>query len=139
MSSLNKAILIGNLGKDPEIRHGKDGGQIASFSIATSETWKDKTTGEKKEKTEWHNISVFGRLAEIVGQYLKKGSTVYVEGRITTEKWTDKEGNDRYTTKIIANEMKMLGGKKDGENGKVQSNNAPVPSAPAFDDDLPPF
>lgn len=138
MASLNKILLIGNVGKDPEIRHGKDGSQIASFSIATSDTWKDKITGEKKEKTEWHNVSAFGRLAEIVGQYLKKGSTVYVEGRITTEKW-NKDGVDRYTTKIIANEMKMLGGKKDGENGKKPSNNAPAPSAPAFDDDLPPF
>lgn len=145
MSSLNKAILIGNLGKDPEVRYSKDGAPIASFSIATSETWKDKVTGEKKEKTEWHNISVFGRLAEIVGQYLKKGSTVYVEGRITTEKWTDKEGNDRYTTKIIANEMKMLGGK--GYDGRTTTanearhdavNHAEVANGGgAFNDDVP--
>ena len=142
MSSLNKAILIGNLGKDPEVRYSKDGAPIASFTIATSESWKDKTTGEKKEKTEWHNISAFGRLAEIVGQYLKKGSTVYVEGRITTEKWTDKEGKDRYTTKIIANEMKMLGGK--GDDGRTTTANEarhdavdPAEVTSKFNDDIP--
>lgn len=136
MSSLNKAILIGNLGKDPEIRNSKDGGQIANFSLATSEVWNDKATGEKKEKTEWHNVVVFGRLAEIVGQYLKKGSTVYVEGRITTEKW-NKDGVDRYTTKIIANEIKMMGGKK-GDAG-TSNTPAPAPAPAPFDDDLPPF
>lgn len=135
MASLNKVMLIGNLGKDPEIRYGKDGSAIASFTIATSESWKDKTTGEKKERTEWHNLSAFGKVAEIVGQYLKKGSTVYVEGRITTEKWQDKEGKDRYTTKIIVNEMKMLGGKKDATTSNGAT--APEASTPAFDDHIP--
>ena len=134
MASLNKVMLIGNLGKDPEVRHSKDGSAIASFTIATSESWKDKTTGEKKERTEWHNLSAFGKVAEIVGQYLKKGTTVYVEGRITTEKWQDKDGKDRYTTKIIVNEMKMLGGKKDDATA---SNGATAPEASAFDDDVP--
>ena len=108
--SVNKAIILGYLGKDPEIRYMPNGEAVANFSIATSETWKDKS-GAKQEKTEWHNIVAYKKLAEIVGQYVKKGSLIYIEGKITTEKWQDKEGHDRYTTKIIANEMKMLGGK----------------------------
>jgi len=113
--SVNKVILIGHLGKDPEVRYMPNGEAVANVTLATSETWKDKG-GEKQEKTEWHNIVFFRRLAEIVGEYLKKGSQIYVEGKITTEKWQDKEGKDRYTTKIIANEMKMLGGKSSGGN-----------------------
>lgn len=121
MVSVNKVILIGNLGKDPEIRYSPDGGAMANFSIACTESWKDKATGEKKEHTEWIRISIFGRLAEIAGEYLKKGSSVYVEGRIRTRKWTDKEGQERYTTEIIADRMQMLGAKPGGERGATQS------------------
>ena len=115
MSSVNRATLIGRLGKDPEMRYAPNGDAIANITLATSETWKDKS-GEKQEHTEWHRISMFGRLAEIVGEYLKKGSLIYVEGRIQTRKWQDKDGQDRYTTEIIANEMKMLGSKPGGSN-----------------------
>lgn len=108
---VNKAILIGNLGRDPEIRYSPSGAAVANVNIATTESWKDKNTGEQQEKTEWHRIVFFGRLAEIVGEYLKKGSQVYVEGRLQTRKWQDKEGNDRWTTEIVANEMQMLGGR----------------------------
>ncbi len=107
---LNKAQLIGRLGKDPDLRYTQEGEAITNTTLATSESWKDKA-GKKQEKTEWHNLVFFGRLAEIVGEHLKKGSLIYVEGKITTEKWQDKSGEDRYTTKIIGNEMKMLGGK----------------------------
>jgi single-strand DNA-binding protein len=98
MASVNKAIIVGNLGKDPEVRYTASGEAICNITVATSDTWKDKATGEKKEATEWHRISFFGKLAEIAGQYLKKGSQVYVEGSIRTRKWTDKEGQERYTT-----------------------------------------
>jgi len=101
MASVNKVILIGNLGKDPETRYLPSGEAVTSFSIATSETWKDKTSGEKKEATEWHRISAFGKLAEICGEYLRKGSQVYIEGALRTRKWQDKEGQDRYTTEIV--------------------------------------
>lgn len=112
MASLNKVLLIGNLGKDPESRFLPSGGAVCNFSIATTESWKDKNTGAKQEKTEWHNITMYGRLAEIAGEYLKKGSQVYIEGRLQTRKWQDKQtGADRYTTEIIADEMKMLGGR----------------------------
>lgn len=115
MASLNKVLLIGNLGRDPETRFLPSGGAVCNFSIATTESWKDKATGQKQEKTEWHNITMYGRLAEIAGQYLKKGSSVYVEGRLQTRKWQDKQtGADRYTTEIVADEMKMLGGRGDG-------------------------
>jgi len=151
--SVNKAILIGHLGKDPEVRYMPSGEAVANVTLATSETWKDKN-GEKQEKTEWHNIVFFKRLAEIAGEYLKKGSQIYVEGRITTEKWQDKEGKDRYTTKIVANEMKMLDRKSSGGSFEVveskpaasSSGNsaAPAKAAPAakssfdnFDDDIP--
>ena len=134
--SVNKAILIGHLGKDPEVRYMPSGEAVANVTLATSETWKDKN-GEKQEKTEWHNIVFFKRLAEIAGEYLKKGSQIYVEGRITTEKWQDKEGKDRYTTKIVANEMKMLGGKSSGggsfevvENERSEGSSS-RPSKPA--------
>jgi len=108
MSSVNKAILIGRLGKDPEMRSAANGDAIANITMATDESWKDKS-GNKEEKTEWHNVSFFGRLAEIVGEYLKKGSLIYVEGKIETRKWQDKEGNNRYNTGIVGREMKMLG------------------------------
>lgn len=149
--SVNKAILIGHLGKDPEVRYMPSGEAVANVTLATSETWKDKN-GEKQEKTEWHNIVFYKRLAEIAGEYLKKGSQIYVEGRITTEKWQTKEGQDRYTTKIVANEMKMLDRKSSGGSFEVVENKpasssaggAPAKSAPAakgsfdnFDDDIP--
>lgn len=117
MASVNKVILIGNLGKDPETRYLPSGEAVTSFSIATSETWKDKTSGEKKEATEWHRISAFGKLAEICGEYLRKGSQVYIEGALRTRKWQDKEGQDRYTTEIRADQMRMLGSRGGGEGG----------------------
>lgn len=148
---VNKVILIGRLGKDPETRYTPSGAAVTNFSLATSEQWKDKSTGEKQEKTEWHNIVVFGKLAEICGEYLKKGNECYIEGSLNTEKWTDKEGNDRYTTKIKANNMQMLGGKPDNQSSAAPSNQqsqqqsnqqsaAPAFSGAddnAFDDDLP--
>src|SRR6266566_5467812 len=109
---VNKAILVGNLGKDPEVRYSPNGQAVANVTIATSESWKDKNTGDKQEKTEWHRVVFFGKLAEIAGEYLKKGSQIYVEGRIQTRKWQDKDGNDRYTTEIVANEMQMLGSRE---------------------------
>lgn len=108
---INKVILIGNLGDDPEVRYTSGGAAVANIRVATSESWKDKESGEKQERTEWHKVVFFGRLAEIVAEYLKKGSQVYVEGSLRTNKWQDKSGNDRYTTEIIANEMQMLGGR----------------------------
>lgn len=112
---VNKVILVGNLGKDPEIRYLPSGGAVANFSIATSEEWEDKQTGEQKSKVEWHNISIFGKLAEIAGEYLRKGSQVYVEGQLQTRKWQDQSGNDRYTTEVVLQGfngvMQMLGGK----------------------------
>ena len=122
MASVNKAIIVGNLGKDPEVRYTASGEAMCNITVATSENWKDKATGEKKELTEWHRISFFGKLAEIAGQYLKKGSQVYVEGSIRTRKWTDKEGQERYTTEIRGDEMKMLGGKSDSSNTPAQKS-----------------
>ena len=109
MASLNKVMLIGNLGADPEVRYLPSGDAVTNIRIATTETWKDKGSGEKKEETEWHRIAFFGKLAEIAGEYLKKGSPVYVEGRIKTRKWQDKDGQDRYSTEIVADRMQMLG------------------------------
>lgn len=109
MASVNKVILIGNLGRDPETRYMPNGEAVTNITLATTETWKDRNTGERQEKTEWHRVTFYRRLAEIAGEYLKKGSQIYVEGRLETRKWTDKEGKDRYTTEIIASEMKMLG------------------------------
>ncbi len=114
MASVNKVILIGNLGKDPETRFMPDGKAVCNFSVATTDKWKDKATGEAKEATEWHRISTFGKLAEICGEYLKKGSQVYIEGRLQTRKWQDKEGKDRYTTEIVADRMQMLGSRSGG-------------------------
>ena len=108
MASVNKVILVGNLGRDPETRYTTGGEAVTNISIATTDTWKDKA-GEKQERTEWHRVAFFGKLAEIAGEYLKKGSQVYVEGRLRTRKWQDKDGQDRYTTEIMATEMKMLG------------------------------
>jgi single-strand DNA-binding protein len=109
MASVNKVILIGNLGRDPESRFMPNGEAVTNITLATTETWKDRNSGDRQEKTEWHRVTFYRRLAEIAGEYLKKGSQVYVEGRLETRKWTDKEGKDRYTTEIIATEMKMLG------------------------------
>ncbi len=111
MASVNKVILVGNLGRDPETRYMPDGGAITNISIATTSTWKDKS-GEKQEATEWHRIAFFGKLAEIAGEYLKKGSQVYVEGKLRTRKWQDKDGQDKYTTEVIADAMQMLGSRQ---------------------------
>lgn len=111
---LNKVMLIGNLGADPEVRYTTGNSAVTNIRLATAESWRDKETGEQQERTEWHRVVFFGRLAEIAGEYLKKGSQVYVEGSIRTRKWTDKEGQEKYTTEIVANEMQMLGGRAGG-------------------------
>lgn len=147
---INKVILIGNLGADPEIRHMPNGTAVANINLATSESWKDKQTGEQQDRTEWHRVVLFQRLAEIVGEYLKKGSKVYIEGRLQTRKWQDKTtGQDRYTTEIIANEMQMLDSRGAGESSTFTSNNNYSASraksenksvemaTEAFDDDIP--
>lgn len=153
MSSINKAILVGRVGKDPECRYTASGDAVCNLSLATSESWKDKSTGEKKEATEWHRISFFGKLAEIASEYVKKGSLLYIEGRIKTRKWQDKDGQDRYTTEIQADTMKMLGGKPDGQRPANQQDdgyepatqrhaggqpaNKPKPSFDDLGDDIP--
>jgi len=142
---VNKVILVGNLGKDPDVRYMPSGSAVANVTLATSESWKDKQTGEKQERTEWHNIAFFGRLAEIAGEYLKKGSQVYVEGSLRTRKWQDKSGNDRYTTEVIANEMQMLGSRggggsmptKESPPSASQSAGAAGSSGAEFEDDIP--
>ena len=147
---VNKVILIGNLGNDPDIRYTASGAAVANISLATAESWRDKESGEQQERTEWHRIVFFGRLAEIVGEYLRKGSQIYVEGRLQTRKWQDKEGHDRYTTEIVANEMQMLGGRSGGsssyessqpaQTSNSKSETEPVSSGSTsddFDDDIP--
>jgi single-strand DNA-binding protein len=139
---INKVILVGNLGKDPEVRYMANGGAVCNVTLATSESWKDKQTGEQKDKTEWHNIVFYRRLAEIAGEYLRKGSLIYVDGMLQTRKWQDKSGNDRYTTEIIASEMQMLGGRGGGSadfGGSSASQAAPAPASASddFDDDIP--
>jgi len=155
---VNKVILVGNLGKDPEMRYTADSRAVANLTVATAEQWKDRNTGQNQERTEWHRVVAFGRLAEIMGEYLKKGSQVYIEGKIQTRKWQDQNGQDRYTTEIVANEMQMLGGRGgSAEFGSAaaptqqrapapqQQQQAPAPqqeSAPSsnfdgFDDDIP--
>jgi single-strand DNA-binding protein len=114
MASVNKVIIVGNLGRDPETRYMPNGDAVCNIAVATTETWKDKHSGDKKETTEWHRITFYRKLAEIAGQYLKKGSSCYVEGKLQTRKWTDKDGVERYTTEIIGDTMQMLGGKSDG-------------------------
>jgi single-strand DNA-binding protein len=137
MASVNKVIIVGNLGRDPEIRYMPSGDAIANIAVATSYKSKDRNTGEQKELTEWHRISFFGRLAEIVGQYLKKGSSVYVEGRLQTRKYTDKDGVEKYATDIIAENMQMLGGRQGmGEGGGMDDGGSggsydSAPSRPA--------
>ena len=127
--SVNKVILVGNLGNDPEVKAFDNGGEVVNMSIATSENWKDKQTGEQQERTEWHRVKMFGRLAEIAGEYLKKGRQVYIEGSLRTDKYTDKEGIQRYRTDIIANEMQMLGGGGEGggnrDGGQRMERGAP--------------
>jgi single-strand DNA-binding protein len=124
MASVNKVILIGNLGRDPETRYMPDGGAITNISVATTDVWKDKQ-GEKQEKTEWHRVAFFGKLAEIAGEYLKKGSQVYVEGRLQTRKWQDKEGVDKYTTEIVADRMQMLGSRQGMGGGADREASSP--------------
>ena len=135
MASLSKTQLIGNLGDKPEIRYTPDGKPVATVSLATTETWKDKNTGEKKEATEWHRLVFWGKLAEVVGEYLGKGSQIYVEGRNKTRKWTDKEGQERYTTEIRGDEMKMLGSRQGmgapASGGGGGYDNEPTDYAPA--------
>ena len=160
---INKVILVGNLGKDPEIRYTSDGNPIANLSVATSEEWTDKSSGERREKTEWHRVVLFGKVAEIAGQYLRKGSQVYLEGRLQTRKWTDQNGQDRYTTEVVVDQrgtMQMLGAKNDqaqqnlqpqqgfnpqiqqqpqqGFNPQIQQGaGAPLHGSPITDDDVP--
>ena len=135
MASVNKVIIVGNLGKDPEMRSFPNGDQIANVTIATTDRWKDKTSGEMKEATEWHRVNFNGRLAEIAGQYLKKGSQIYVEGSLRTRKWTDKDGVDKYTTEIRADQMQMLGSRQGmgGSSGSSDSDEGAysAPRAPA--------
>lgn len=131
MASVNKVILVGNLGKDPETRYMSSGDAVCNITIATSESWKDKNSGEKREVTEWHKIVFYRKLAEIAGQYLRKGSSVYVEGRIRTRKWQDKDGNDRYTTEIEATEMQMLGSRQSGGQSDQGGYQSPPPPRPA--------
>ena len=162
MASVNKVILVGNLGRDPEVRYSPDGAAICNVSIATTSQWKDKATGDRREETEWHRVVFYNRLAEIAGEYLKKGRSVYVEGRLKTRKWQDKEtGADRYSTEIVADQMQMLGGREGGSDmgggdsggfsqpparRAPQQQQQPRPAAPAaapasnladMDDDIP--
>lgn len=132
---VNKVIIVGNLGQDPETKAMPSGMTVCNLRIATSESWKDKQTGEMKEQTEWHSVAMFGRLAEIAGEYLRKGSQVYIEGRLRTRKWQDKQGNDRYTTEIVANEMQMLGAR--GGMGGGEGRGAPRAAATGTDNGEP--
>ncbi len=145
MASVNKVILIGNLGKDPEVRYAPSGSAICNITLATSRNWKDKTSGERQEETEWHRVVFFDRMAEVAGEYLKKGKSVYIEGRLKTRKWTDKEGVDKYTTEVMADRMEMLGSREGGGGGggdegygesaapraEAPRRSAPPPRAPA--------
>ena len=132
MASVNKVIIVGNLGRDPETRYMPNGEAVTNVAVATTESWKDKSSGEKKELTEWHRITFYRKLAEIAGQYLKKGSQVYVEGRLQTRKWTDKDGVERYTTEIIADTMQMLGSRQGmgGGSASMDDDYSSAPSAP---------
>ncbi len=147
---INKVIIVGNVGGDPETRYMPSGSAVTNLTVATNESWKDKQTGEKKERTEWHRVAMFNRLAEIAAEYLRKGSQVYIEGKLRTRKWQDKDGQDRYTTEIIADEMQMLGGRggsgdfgggSQGGGGRAPSqgggNAPPQPGPDDFDDDIP--
>ena len=143
---VNKAIIVGHLGRDPEVRYAANGAAVANVSVATTESWKDKQTGESNERTEWHRVVFFGRLAEIVGEYLRKGSQIYVEGRLQTRKWQDQNGQDRYTTEIVANDMQMLGSRggvgapvENFDEAPAKSTNQSGAGVPTtdFDDDIP--
>lgn len=148
MASVNKVIIVGNVGKDPEVRYAPSGDAFTSVSLATMEKWKDKSSGQQKEATEWHRIVFFGKLAEIVGQYVKKGSAVYVEGKLRTKKWTNKDNIEQYTTEIHADIMQMLGGEKATQSKEPAEKSAtystkpkqvqrPLPSTSDMDDDIP--
>lgn len=156
MRGVNKVILVGNLGADPEVRYTANGSAVTNIRIATSESWKDKTTGELQERTEWHRITLFARLGEIAGQYLRKGSKVYIEGKLRTRKWQDQQGQDRWSTEVIADQMQMLDSRGGGDNAQAQSygtapqqERAPEPATgggaseggfpgdSGFDDDIP--
>lgn len=143
---VNKAIILGNVGKEPDVRYTQDGKAIVSLSIATSEQWKDKNSGEKQERTEWHRVVFFGKVAEIAAEYVKKGSKIYVEGKLATRKWTDQQGQDRYTTEIIADQLQLLDSRQDGggQQGQQRQQRQDQQQAPAggdsfdqFDDDIP--
>jgi len=138
---INKVIVLGNLGADPDARYMPNGNAVTNISVATTDSWKDKESGERQEKTEWHRVVFFGRLAEIASEYLKKGSQVYVEGRLQTRKWEDKEGNDRWTTEIVANEMQMLGERisssSNSDNFSAPKNSGSELASDDFDDDIP--
>jgi len=152
---INKVIIVGNLGQDPETRYMPSGAAVTNFTVATNESWKDKQTGEQKDRTEWHRVAMFNRLAEIAAEYLRKGSQVYIEGKLRTRKWQGQDGNDRYTTEIIADEMQMLGGRGGGggggnfggggqggggQGGGGQGGGGSAPPQPGpddFDDDIP--
>jgi single-strand DNA-binding protein len=150
---INKVILVGNIGKDPETRYMPNGKAVTNFSVATSESWTDRTSGDKQERTEWHNVVLFEKLAEIAAEYLKKGSQVYIEGSLRTRKWQDKEGKDRYTTEIVGRDMQMLGGRSGGGGGASsggdmgggerrpapeRASSAPPPADDGgFDDEIP--
>ena len=149
---VNKVIIVGNLGQDPETRYMPSGSAVTNFTVATNESWKDKQTGEQKDRTEWHRVAMFNRLAEIAAEYLRKGSQVYIEGKLRTRKWQGQDGNDRYTTEIIADEMQMLGGRGDGggggnfgggsskgggKGGASKGSAPPAPGPDDFDDDIP--
>ena len=139
-SGINKVILVGNLGKDPDMRYTAGGDAVANLSIATSESWNDNQTGEKKEKTEWHRVVFFRRIAEVCGEYLKKGSSVYIEGSLRTRDWEDDQGNKRYTTEIVGREMQMLGGRRSEDNmdQSPQINNPSTqPDEGLIDDEIP--
>ncbi len=142
---INKVIIVGNLGNDPETRYMPSGSAVTNLTVATNESWKDKQTGEQKERTEWHKVAMFNRLAEIAAEYLRKGSQVYIEGKLRTRKWQDRDGNDRWTTEIIADEMQMLGGRGGGggsapmsaPSDSGSSSPPPQPGPDDFDDDIP--
>ena len=139
-SGINKVILVGNLEKDPDMRYTAGGDAVANLSIATSESWNDNQTGEKKEKTEWHRVVFFRRIAEVCGEYLKKGSSVYIEGSLRTRDWEDDQGNKRYTTEIIGREMQMLGGRRSEDNmdqSPQMNSSSPQPEEGLIDDEIP--
>ncbi|MFD4837690.1 single-stranded DNA-binding protein [Achromobacter sp. NPDC058515] len=160
MASVNKVILVGNLGRDPDVRYSPDGAAVCNISLATTSSWKDKASGEKREETEWHRVVMYNRLAEIAGEYLKKGRSVYIEGRLKTRKWQDKDtGADRYSTEVVADQMQMLGGRDEGGGGgyddaprqqraapaqrstpqqrPAQQQSAPASNLADMDDDIP--